>query len=85
MVLPMNLQRLISRFLGGAAGPVEEALSEQEQVFRVARESGLYEPIGSEWQRLIHEEPQLSYNELRQQIGELSLPLSETIIRVVAQ
>ena len=81
MVLLMNLQRLVSRLLGGGAGLAEEALSDQKRIFQVARESGLYEPMGSEWQRLIKEEPEVSYSELRQKIGQLSPPLSETIIQ----
>ena len=60
--------------------PADETLSEREQVLRVLKESGLYEPMGPEWRNFIGDEPVLSHEELRRQIGELSPPLSETII-----
>jgi hypothetical protein len=60
--------------------PAGETLSEREQVLRVLKESGLYEPLGPEWRKSIGDEPVLPHEELRQQIGELSPPLSETII-----
>jgi hypothetical protein len=58
----------------------DETLSERERVLRVLKESGLYEPLGPQWHKFVGDEPVLSHQELRQQIGELSPPLSETII-----
>lgn len=54
--------------------------SERERVLQVIKESGLYEPLGPEWRKFIENAPELSYAELRQRVGELSPPLSETII-----
>ena len=54
----------------------DETLSERERVLRVLKESGLYDPLGPEWRRFIGDESVLSHEGLRQQIGELSPPLS---------
>jgi hypothetical protein len=58
----------------------EETLSERERVLKVLKESGLYEPLGPGWRKLMGEEPEISREELRRQVGKLSPPLSETII-----
>lgn len=63
------------------SAPPDETLRERERVMRVLKESGLYDPLGPEWRKYMSDEPELSYEELRQQIGELSPPLSETIIK----
>jgi len=60
--------------------PPDETLPERERVLRVLKESGLYDPLGPEWRKFIDNETELSHEELRQRIGELSPPLSETII-----
>ena len=51
-----------------------------DQVLQIIKESGLYEPLGPEWSEFSRNAPELSPAALRQQIGELSPPLSETII-----
>jgi hypothetical protein len=58
----------------------EETLSEREQVFKVLKESGLYDPLGPGWEKFMTDEPVLSHEELWELVGELSPPLSETII-----
>ncbi|GAB4535840.1 MAG: hypothetical protein Kow0063_20620 [Anaerolineae bacterium] len=58
----------------------DETLSERERVLRVLEASGLYEPLGPGWHKFVGDEPVLSHQELRQQIGKLSPPLSETVI-----
>jgi hypothetical protein len=60
--------------------PPDETPPERERVMRVLKESGLYDPLGPEWRKFIDDESELSHEELRQRIGELSPPLSETII-----
>jgi len=60
--------------------PSGETQSEPERVLRVLKESGLYDPLGPEWRRFIGDESVLSHEQLREQIGELSPSLSETII-----
>jgi hypothetical protein len=60
--------------------PAHETLSEREQVLKVLKESGLYEPLGPEWRKFMTDEPPLSHRELWEQVGELSPPLSDTII-----
>ena len=60
--------------------PPEETLSERKRVIKVLKESGLYEPLGPGWRKFMDSGSELSHEELRQQIGELVPPLSETII-----
>lgn len=59
---------------------VPDSYATRQQVLQVIKESGLYEPLGPAWDKFSLDAPELSYAELRQQVGALSPPLSETII-----
>ena len=54
-------------------------ISPEERVWRTLRERGLWEPIGSEWDQLIAEGPDLSLEELREMLKDVP-PLSDAII-----
>ena len=53
--------------------------SERDRALRVIRESGLWEPLGPEWQEEIAQAPKISHAELREQLKDVA-PLSELII-----
>jgi len=53
--------------------------SERQQSLKVIRESGLWEPLGPEWQAEIAKAPKISHSELRQEMKGVP-PLSESII-----
>jgi hypothetical protein len=59
--------------------PPTEALPEREQIVKILKESGLYEPLGPGWNKFISG-PIPSHEELRRLVGELVPPLSQTII-----
>jgi hypothetical protein len=59
--------------------PPAETLSEREQIVKILKQSGLYEPLGPGWNKFVSE-PVRSHEELRRQVGELVPPLSETVI-----
>lgn len=53
--------------------------SGRERALRVIRESGLWEPLGREWQAEIEQAPKLTHAELREQLKGVP-PLSKLII-----
>ncbi|MEW5870424.1 MAG: toxin-antitoxin system HicB family antitoxin [Chloroflexota bacterium] len=63
----------------GLAEQAPEEESERKRALRVLRESGLWEPMGPEWQAEMAEAPEISHAELREQLKGVP-PLSETII-----
>lgn len=56
-----------------------EPLSEHERVLRVLKESGLYEPLGPEWNKYIENASEISIDELWAETEGMP-PLSEDII-----
>ena len=63
------------------SAPPDETLPERERVMRVLKESGLYEPLGPEWNKYIYikEASEISIDELWAETEGMS-PLSEDII-----
>ncbi|MDI6768142.1 MAG: Arc family DNA-binding protein [Anaerolineales bacterium] len=53
--------------------------TERERVIRVLRDSGLWEPQGTEWKKYSESAPKLSYREWREKLSGVP-PLSEAII-----
>jgi hypothetical protein len=53
--------------------------TQEDKLWRKLRESGLWEPLGPEWQKYIEDAPNLTHAEMREMLKGVP-PLSEIII-----
>ena len=70
---------IVEAVQNGLANEGLEYESQEERAWKVLRESGIWEPLGPEWQKEIGETPDIAHEQLREMLRGVS-PLSDLII-----